>query len=166
MPNRPHTLELKERRHAHRQILNRHPVEALFIDEGSSLKSLTPLDRWIDCTQDRNLPKVIIVAGPSKRITHGPSVGWRRRRRKRLLLRGYQSVEWLLNSMEQGSALDQERVFDVYYLASDWLTPPPVKPTFQGLDPRPMSNLLLPPGLVEPNATKWPIGMQWLPPPL
>ena len=154
LPKRPRTQELPSKRsQVKATFLNKNPVDVLLIDEGNKCRKDGGLDRWIAHTHDQHLPKVIVVAGSSLRHVHSPSVLWRKLRRKSLAKRGYQAVEWLLNSQDYGAALDQERVFDVYYSSPSLSTRPPTRPTAQGLPPRSMSNLLTPPGLV-PRAAK------------
>ena len=147
LPHRPGTHEFRCRDRLGPNFLNQHPIDVLLIDDGDSSKSITPLNRWIASTDDANLPLVIAVAGPASRVSQQPDVTWRRARRKELEQRGYQAVEWLINSMDHGAALDQERTFDVYYQASSWATPAPSQPVPQGLPPRPMQNLLMPCGV-------------------
>ena len=68
-------------------------------------------------------------------------------------------MEWQANAMDFGAALDQERVFDVYYQSPTPFTKPPEQPQGQGLPPRAMSNLLQPVGIpfhdrAKPGAAK------------
>ena len=146
--------ELKPRANCKPTVLNQNPVEVLMIDDGCSIKSCTPLERWLDSTKDSNLPKVIVVSGSAERSSKPVSIQWRKLRRKRMMKRGYQAVEWIGNSLEFGAALDQERLFDVYYQAESPLTRPPMQPEGQGLPPRSMSNLLMPTGIPKGDRAK------------
>ena len=129
------------------KILNKNPVDVLLIDDGNQPGRGAPLEEALKGTNDRCLPKVIVVAGPVERILQERHLQWRKGRRKQLAQRGYQAVEWLCNSMDQGGALDQERVFDVYYQADHPWVQPPTQPVPDALPPRPMSNLLAPFGI-------------------
>ena len=71
-----------------------------------------------------------------------------------MMKRGCQAMEWMGNSLEFGAALDQERLFDVYYQAESPLTRPPMQPEGQGLPPRSMSNLLMPTGIPKGDRAK------------
>ena len=49
--------ELKPRGRCKPTVLDQNPVDVLMIDDGDNLDSCTPLERWLVCTQDKNLPK-------------------------------------------------------------------------------------------------------------
>ena len=164
LPHRPHTSELKCRTRLGPHFLNQQKLDVLLIDDGDSASSLTPLNHWIASTNDVSLPLVIAVAGSATRVSQQKDVDWRRARRKALEDRGYQSVEWLVNSLDFGAALEQERAFDVYYQAASWVTPPPVSPCPQGLPPRPMQNLLMPCGIPSKEWHKSTIPLKLDPP--
>ena len=146
LPSRPKTRETKPVSQLRAGFLNEHPTDALLVDEGDGKireATLTLLQKALDSRR----PKVVVISGPTERLIETKPREQTKQRRKRLERLGYQSVEWLLHGTEQGGAVDQSRLIEVFYRKprEDWPLPRP--PSVAELPPRDMCNLLLPCGI-------------------
>jgi hypothetical protein len=123
-------------------FLQKNPVDVLIIDASDYHHSRASTLPKIEATPSALRPKVILIAGPST-WTLDPKMNPRRARRKRLEKLGYLSLEWFVSAEQHGSALQQDRLIEVFITpGAGRMIPEP--PKAQGLPARPMRNLLLP----------------------
>jgi hypothetical protein len=160
--SRPKKQEVRKWDQLPKSFLQRNPVDVLMLDAGGSDDTRASTIPMIEATLPSHRPKAIVVAGPSKWILGLPLHSWRKERRKRLERLGYQSLEWFVNATQQGSALQQERLVEVFLMAGEGRALPE-PPPMQGLPARPMKNLLLPVNKVPRKSRPSPSGIQWFP---
>lgn len=146
---RPPKLQVKKLDQLPKSFFRKHPVEALLIDCGAKGDLLPSLIPALEATNEELRPAVIVLAEPTQWILDKTAQAWRRIRRKTLERWGYVCLEWFVSATEQGGALHQERLIEVF-LANTVNRTLPTSPAPQGLPPRAMRNLLLPFGIPKP----------------
>jgi hypothetical protein len=152
LSNRPRKQEVKPWERLPHSFLRKQPVDVLLIDAHDHQDSRTAnLLAMLEATSQTTRPKGILIAGPSTWTLDLPSDSWRRERKKRLEKLGYLSLEWFVSAEQQGSALRQERLIEVFLTPGEGRAlpePPPAQP----LPARPMKNLLLPVHMIPPRS--------------
>jgi hypothetical protein len=92
------------------EVLNRHPVEVLAIDEGEAIGQPGERywTRWMDRCRKENLPAHLLIAGSTKELVDEnglQSKAWRRRFQGW----GYEVHYWFLRGHEHGGVVRQDR---------------------------------------------------------
>lgn len=148
LQHRPRKQEVRRWDQLPKSFLRKNPVDVLLVDEGDDSGPHNTTIEMIEHTPPLLRPKVMVASGPSNRILGLPSHGWRKQRRKRLEKLGYVSLEWFMSAEQQGSALQQERLVEVFLASGGNVRGLPDAPLAQCLPPRSMKNMLLPPGKI------------------
>ena len=145
LPHRPKAIETKPFHRLHTKFLSRNPVDVLLVDEGNG-KARQKVQEGVAMTAPSSSPQAIVFSGPSNWMLTNHHLGWRKKRRKAFGKMGYQVQEWYMEAQQQGGALEQERLIEVFTRPQDTQASP-IPPRPQGLPPRPMRNLLMPCGI-------------------
>lgn len=145
LPHRPKAIETKPFHRLPKKFLSRNPVDVLLVDEGNG-QARQKVQEGIAMTPPSSRPKALVFSGPSNWMLTNRHLGWRKKRRKALEKLGYQVQEWFLEAQQQGGALEQERLIEVY-TRFQHTRDRPETPRPQGLPSRPMRNLLMPCGI-------------------
>jgi hypothetical protein len=140
---RPKKQEVRKWDQLPRSFLSRNAVDVLILDTSPQEATRAGILPMLEATPAAQRPKAIIIAGPSQWVLNLPIHSWRRERRKSLEKLGYLGLEWFMSAEQQGSALQQERLVEVFLAVGEGRAMPEPPPP-QGLPARPMRNLLLP----------------------
>ena len=161
---RPKKKEVRKWDQLPTSFLRKNGVDVLLIDSTGTQETRGSTLPMIEATPKSLRPKAIVVVGPSKWTLNLASCSWRRERRKRLEKLGYLSLEWFMSAEQQGSALQQERLVEVFVIPGEGRAIPDPPPA-QGLPARPMRNLLLPLHQIPPRSRAPPKAILQLPSP-
>jgi hypothetical protein len=161
LSRRPPKLQVRKWDQLPLSFWDKHPTDVLLVDAGQPGERHAFLIPAIVATSPNRRPRAIIVMGPIEWLYTPQAQGWRKVRRKTLERMGYTGLEWFVNAQEQGSALHQERLVEVF-IANSTGRPLPASPVSQGLPTRSMQNLLIPFGV---PSSEWAprAAIQWYP---
>ena len=116
------------------------------VDEGNHALPKYSCVKWVERAGPHQRPSVILRFGPSDWIVRNRKIEYRKGERKRLEKLGHVALEWFVSSQDQGGALAQDRIVEVFVIPkADGSIP--IAPPHQHLPARPMQNLLLPTGI-------------------
>jgi len=146
LPNCPQRQEGKPFEQQPKSFLKKNPVDVLLVEGSQRASSFSTLPEMLQLVSFPLRPTIIVLFGNAANLLCSSSLRRRRLRRKRMEHLGYQGVEWLLESCNLGSALDQETLADVFFKTTESRAVP-CMPTQGALPPRAMGNLLLPCGI-------------------
>lgn len=161
LARRPPKLQVRKWDQLPLSFWGKHPTDVLLIDAGQQGEThALLLPTAVTAMSPAQRPLVIVVAGPIEWLHNTVAQEWRKIRRKTLERSGYTGLEWFVNAQEQGSALHQERLVEVF-IANPTGRILPTSPAPQGLPTRAMQNLLIPFGV---PSSEWAPrkAIQWL----
>jgi hypothetical protein len=131
-------------------VLNRHPVDVLAIEEPPSI-SKKPQQRfwvkWLDKCQQANLPNYVLISAPAKELVEADGLQtkpWRRRFQEW----GYEAHYWFLRAHEHGGVVRQDRCMLVLRRQDDAVPRVRIPETIETEGgPRTARNMLKPMGI-------------------